>query len=80
MLMTVLKANGERTEAVLLAIGDSRMRVVIRGLNNTTELRLIQDQWMSENGVAIDIESLIPIEFQLVLDHGKKPRTMTAGA
>ena len=88
MLMTLLNAAGERGEAALLATGDRRIRIVIRGRKDTTELRLIKDQWMSENGVAVDIESLIAItnlerpaiEFLHALDRGKPLRTMSAGS
>jgi hypothetical protein len=90
MLLSLLNVTGERTEAVLLAIGDSRMRVVIRGLNDTAELRFIKDQWIFENGVPVDIESLIAIpatnwerpaiDFNRALDSGKPLRTMTAGS
>ena len=59
MLMNLLNDTGERTEAVLLATGDNRMRVVVRGQKDATELRLIQDQWVSEDGDTIDIESFI---------------------
>lgn len=59
MWMNLLNDAGERTEAVLLATGDRRMRVVVRGRHDAMELRLIKDQWMSDNGDAIDIESLI---------------------
>ena len=59
MRMMLLFENGRRAEAVLLAASDYRMRVVVRGTEDATELRLIQDQWMSEEGKAVDIESLI---------------------
>jgi hypothetical protein len=57
--MMLLFENGLRAEAVLLAASDHRMRVVVQGTEDATELRLIQDQWMSEDGEAVDIESLI---------------------
>jgi hypothetical protein len=59
MRMMLLYENGLRIEAVLLATSDYRMRVVASGSNDATELRLIKDQWMSEEGEAVDIESLI---------------------
>jgi hypothetical protein len=62
MLMNLLNGTGERTEAVLLATGDNKMRIVVKGLKDATELRLVEDQWISENGVAVDIESLIAID------------------
>jgi len=58
MLMSLLDDAGERNEAVLLAAGTDRMRIVVRGRKDATELRLIKDQWMSEDGDAVEIESL----------------------
>ena len=76
MLMTFLKASGERAEAVLLAAGDNKMRVVISGSKDATELRLIKDQWTTENGVVVGIESLIPISSAT----GRPTGTMTVGS
>jgi hypothetical protein len=57
--MMLLFENGQRSEAVLLAASDYRMRVVVQGVDDATELLLIKDQWMSEEGEVVDIESLI---------------------
>ena len=59
MQMMLLYENGLRVETVVLATSDYRMRVVMRGGTDTTELRLIKDQWMTEEGEALDIESVI---------------------
>ena len=59
MRMILLYENGQRAEIVLLATSDYRMRVVFKGSNDATELRLMKDQWISEEGQAVDIESLI---------------------
>ena len=59
MRMMLLYENGLRVETVVLATSDYRMRVVMQGGTDTTELRLIQDQWMTEEGDAVDIESVI---------------------
>jgi hypothetical protein len=76
MLMNLLNPTGERTEAVLLATGNYHMRVVIRGSTDTTELRLVKDQWMSEDGVAVDIELLVASADT----NDERPRTMSAGS
>ena len=73
MLMN-LNSGGERTEAVLLATGNYYMRVVVRGLKDATELRLVKDQWLSEDGLAVEIESLIAMP----VTEAERPRTMTA--
>lgn len=76
MLMNLVNEAGERAEAVLLATGNYHMRVVIRGSKDTTELRLIEDQWISENDKAVYIESLIT----LAATDLERPRTMRAGS
>ncbi len=72
MRMMLMFENGLRAEAVLLASGDFRMRVVIRGSDDTAEFRLVKDQWMSEEGVAVDIGSVIMTErvFARLAAHG----------
>ena len=72
MRMMLLFENELRVEAVLLATSDYRMRVVVRGTDDATELRLIKDQWMSEEGEAVDIESIIMAEqaFARPVAHG----------
>ncbi len=59
MPMILLYENGLRVDAMLLAIGQNRMRVVFRGGRDAMELRLLKDQWMSEEGDAVDIESIL---------------------
>ncbi|HLK50278.1 MAG TPA: hypothetical protein VKT49_19180 [Bryobacteraceae bacterium] len=59
MRMMLLYENGLRVETVVLATSDYRMRVIFRGAKDTTELRLLQDQWMTEEGDAVDIESVL---------------------
>ena len=76
ILMNLLNDAGERTEAVLLAAGKYHMRIVVRGVKDTTELRLIKDQWTSENDKAVYIESLI----MLPATNLERPRTMRAGS
>ena len=59
MRMMLMYEDGKRVEAVALAQSDWRMRVVIRGDEDATELRLIKDQWLSDEGDAVDIESIL---------------------
>lgn len=75
MLMTLLNPGGERTDAVLLAASDHKIRIVVRGSKDTAELRRMKDLWISDNGVAVEIESLIT----LTATNLERPRTMTAG-
>lgn len=59
MQMMLLFENGRRVEALLLAADADRMRVVVPGLRDALELRLIEDQWMTEEGDAVDIELMM---------------------
>src|SRR5215469_32426 len=59
MRMILLLQNALRPKAILLVAGSDRMCVILRGAKDATELRLIKDQWMTEEGGALDIESLI---------------------
>ena len=74
MWMKLSYGTVETTEAVLLAVGANRMRVVVKGLKDATDLRLIKDQWISENGKVVDIEFLI----NATLDEVPEYRVLTA--
>jgi len=51
--------TGRRVEAILLAASRECMRVVVKRLNETLELRLIDGQWSSVEGTHIEIESMV---------------------
>jgi hypothetical protein len=55
----IIDANGLRMDAVLLAAGNDRIRVVLRGGRDTIELRREGEQWISENGLKIEFEAWI---------------------
>jgi len=59
MRMILLYSSELKAEAILLAASPDRLRMIVRGSDDATELRLIKDQWMTEEGDAVDIESLI---------------------
>jgi hypothetical protein len=59
MRMILLYASELRAEAILLAASPDRVRMIVRGSDDATELRLIKDQWMTEEDDAVDIQSLI---------------------
>ena len=50
---------GSRVEAMLLSATRDRMKVVVRGQEDTLEFSLIGDQWISECGSPLEIESLM---------------------
>jgi hypothetical protein len=51
--------SGKRAEGILLAVSTARLRVVVRKLNDTLELRFADGRWISEDGSHVEIESLI---------------------
>jgi hypothetical protein len=55
----IIDANGLRMDAVLLAAGNDRMRVVLRGGRDTIELHREGEQWISEDGLAYEFEAWI---------------------
>jgi hypothetical protein len=55
----IIDANGLRMDAVLLAAGNNRMRVVLRDAGDTIELRREGEQWISEDGLTFEFEAWI---------------------
>ena len=55
----IIDANGLRMDAVLLAAGNDRIRVVLRGGRDTIELRREGDDWVSEDGFTVEFEAWI---------------------
>jgi hypothetical protein len=51
--------SGRRVDGLLLAAGADRLRIVVRRLNETIELRLTEGQWISEQGDRIEVEGWI---------------------
>jgi hypothetical protein len=59
MEMILLDASGLRTDAVLLAAGTDRLRVVLKNGKDTIELRREGEQWISEDGGAFEFDAWI---------------------
>ena len=51
--------SGRLVDGILLATGSDRLRITVRRLNETIELRLEQGQWISEQGERIEVEGWI---------------------
>ena len=80
MFMTLSYPKGRRVDGVLLAAGRDRMRLAVRGRNETIELRMQEGRWISENGVQVELESIIWSGLTAIpQDCGTAPRTFTAG-
>jgi hypothetical protein len=61
MRMIIQFENGEREEAIVLAVGQERMRISIGSSPDTEELCRIDGAWFLEGRGTIEIEALIPI-------------------
>jgi hypothetical protein len=59
MHMILRYPSGRRVDGILLAAGVDRLRLVVRRLNETMELRLTEGQWTSERGDRIEVEGWI---------------------
>ena len=51
--------TGRRAEGILLAASPRRMRIVVKKLNDTMELHLVDGKWITDIGDPVEIESLI---------------------
>jgi hypothetical protein len=60
MYLTLLYHTGMRVDAIVLAVGRDRMRVVVNDRTDTIELRLKNKRWMTESGDTVELESMIP--------------------
>ena len=60
MLMIFSDQNAVRTEAVLLAASESRLRVAVSGNDDVVEFRRVYGRWISETGQEIEIEAIAP--------------------
>jgi len=72
MRMILQYEDGRRADALILATSPDRLRVIFRDARDTAELRLLEKQWMSEDGDAVDIEALLVEDSRLPLSwaHG----------
>jgi len=59
MLVTLRSENGRRTEGVLLAMDEDRIRVAVHGLNETLEYRRMAERWCGDKGDFVEIESIV---------------------
>ena len=61
MRMLLRYESGTRVEALLLACNPETMRVTIGAQDDTAELRLVNGRWVTDEGVSIELESLLAI-------------------
>lgn len=61
MKMAIHDDDGVRSEAVLLAASDDRLRVVIQGRDDTEEWTNVGGAWRNERGGMVAIEAALCI-------------------
>jgi hypothetical protein len=81
MLFAIQHENGRRSEVLLLAVGEERMRLAPRNGLDTIELTRMGERWYDERGRRITIGAVVAIEG---VDYSRccadgRPRVMTAG-
>lgn len=55
MQITIYYPSGLDVEGVVLSITETRLRVAMRDWDDAAEFRWLHDQWISENGYAVQI-------------------------
>ena len=56
--------SGRLLDGILLAATADRLRIVVKRLNETIELHLVQGKWASERGERIEIEGWLADDSQ----------------
>ena len=79
MHLTILDSTGGRHEAILLAAGTSRLRVVVSGARDTVDLKLVEGGWLCEDGEPVEFESIVAGEDLSTFCSLVRPRTHAAG-
>lgn len=59
MYMILRDSLGRRAEAILLSATQQRMRAFVEGQEDTLDFCLIDGRWISDQGLAVEIESLL---------------------
>ena len=59
MYMILRYSTGRRVDAILLGAARERMTVVIPDQEDTLEFSLVGNQWISEDGSTVEIESVV---------------------
>jgi len=58
MQITIKYEDGVRADAILLATGTNRMRVLVMGSNDTEEWTQLDGIWRTEDGRQIEFEAM----------------------
>ena len=55
-MLRIRYANGTVMQGVLLALGDQKIRVALKGSDDVTEYRLFNQRWVSEDCEVVTVE------------------------
>lgn len=55
-MLRIRNANGTVMQGVLLALGDQKIRVAIKGSDDVAEYRLVNQRWVSEDCEVVNVE------------------------
>jgi hypothetical protein len=80
MYIILMNETGGAMEGVILAVGRNVMRVSVRGLSDTLELRQADGVWISDGGGRFEIDALVADTDATMSDLGSalRARTLTA--
>ena len=82
MYLIIRESNGRTREAVALAAGAGRIRLIIRGVGETREYHWSAGNWAAEDGTRVELESMVVdgSADQDAICSLLRPRTMAAGS
>ena len=55
-MLRIRYANGTVLQAILLALGDQKVRVAVKGSDDVAEYRLVNQHWISEDCEVVTME------------------------
>jgi hypothetical protein len=55
-MLRIRYTNGTVRQGVLLALGDQKIRVALKGSDDVTEYRLVNQRWVSEDCEVVGVE------------------------
>jgi hypothetical protein len=70
-------ANGRRTDALLLRMTETAMRLVLHGRDETVEYYYLDDRWVGDDGSRVSIEAMVPAGAMEAV--GERGLTLSAG-
>lgn len=55
-MLRIRYSNGKVLQGILLALGDQKVRVAVKGSDDVAEYRLLNQQWVSEDCEIVTME------------------------